>query len=204
MGAAISPSGLLLVIGILSLESGENPRRKALSFLVGSAAFLLIIAMVILFLIKPAIPTAVHHGKLSGIIDIVLGCLVGLAVVWSSFFKRAKKKRRKRKIPYTAVGFSFMLLNTSTLVLFVAACKIVVEGRLGLPETTSLLLAVVTVTLSLMAFPVLITYAMPQQSEKILAPITSVMSSHGSQVARAYFLLMAAYLVTHGVLTVCG
>ncbi|GBE57301.1 hypothetical protein BMS3Abin01_00213 [bacterium BMS3Abin01] len=204
LGAAISPSGILLVMGILSRGGGENQRRKAFSFLVGSTVFLVIVAMVILFLIKPVVPSAVHHGKLSGVIDIVLGGLIALVVVWSAIFKRAKAKRKKRKIPYAAVGFSFMLLNTSTLVLFVAACKIVVEGRLGLPETISLFLVLIAVTLSLMAFPVMISYTMPRQSERILGPITSFMSRYGNQVARVYFLLMAAYLAVHGVLILRG
>jgi threonine/homoserine/homoserine lactone efflux protein len=198
VGGTFSPSGLLLVMAILS--SNENPKRKALSFIIGSSIFLTVLGILIVLLVKPAVQAASHPHKLSGYIDIALGLLI-IILAGKSFLSRNKKapqKKKERKIPYTLVGFSFMLVNTSTLVLFIAASKIIADNRLARPDTILLLLVLIIITMFMISFPVAISFAMPERSERILKPVTSFMSRHGSQIARVYFLLMAFYLIIHG------
>lgn len=199
IGATFSPSGLLLVMGILSSE--EKPRRKALAFLAGAALFLIVLGLVILFILKPAVHQGGHNNRLSAYIDISLGLLIVLIVIRMVLTKKKDKpEKKKRKIPYGAVGFSFMIVNTSTLVLFIAACKIISEGKLGMMDSLVLFAILLLITMFMIAFPVLISYAMPQRSQVVLRPVTAFMSKHGSRIAQIYFLIMAVYLVVHGIL----
>lgn len=198
IGATFSPSGLVLVVGILS--GSENPRRKAFAFVTGSASFLLVLGLAVLLVLKPATGAAPHSHRVSGIIDIVLGLLIVAIVVHGTISKQHEKKGdRRRRVPYGLLGFSFMLVNTSTLVLYVAACKIIVDGGHGLLRNVLLLAVLIAITMFLIAFPVAIAYAAPRGSERILAPVSALMSRYGNRIASVYFLLMAAYLLVRGV-----
>lgn len=198
IGASFSPSGLLLVIGILS--SKGKPRRKALAFLLGSTLLLLVAGLVVLLVLRSSVQASPRSHRVSAIIDIALGLIIVMVVARSVLAKKTDKPvKRERKVPYGLVGFSFMLVNTSTLVLYIAAAKIIAEQGHGLPGSAILLTIIIVVTMSMIALPVLIAYALPQRSERMLKPVSSWLSKHGSQVANAYFMLMAIYLLVRGI-----
>jgi hypothetical protein len=204
VGATFSPSGLLLMMAILS--SKENPRRKALSFLLGATAMLVLLAAIVLLIFRPKVLAAAHPDWLSGLIDILLALLISMLVLVTAFRKKKQvaHQKKKRRIPYMLVGFSFMLVNASTLVLYIAGCKLISESNLEWLESVVLLFVLIVVTMALVSFPVLISYAMPKQSQRILGPVTSFMTRHGNRVAQVYFMLMAAYLMVHGIRIMAG
>lgn len=199
VGATFSPSGLLLVIGILSGK--DRPRRRALAFTAGSALFLLALGLALLLILKPAIHAAPHSHRVSAVIDLVLGGFIILTVAYSALFRRGEKpqKERKRRVPYGLLGFSFMLVNTSTLVLYVAACKVIIDSGHGLFRSLILLVILIAITMLLIALPVATAFIFPRGSDRILAPVSKLMSRYGSRVARIYFLAMGVYLIIRGV-----
>ena len=199
IGATISPTGLLFVMMILSGK--DNPKKKALSFILGATLFLTVLGIIIFFTAKPAIQATNRPDLTSSIIDIVLGLLIVLIVIKSVFFKKKDKttEAKKHKKPYSVIGFLYMFINVSTLIPFIAAIKIIAENKLAPLDDSSLVVAVILITMLMVAFPVIITYAMPKKSEAILGPVNGFMSKHGSTIANVYFMLMAIYLIYAGI-----
>lgn len=199
IGATISPTGLLFVMMILSGK--DNPKKKALSFVLGSTLFLVVLGLLIFFTAKPVVNATGHPDITSSIIDIVLGGIIILIVIKSVFFKNKNKKNenKKDKKPYPVMGFLYMFINISTLIPFIAAIKIVALNKLVPWDDISVVLIVILITMLMVAFPVILTYLMPKESQKVLGPVNIFMSKNGAKIANIYFLLMAVYLIYHGV-----
>ena len=81
----------------------------------------------------------------------------------------------------------------------VAYIGIIAANKLQLMDDFWMVAAVIIITMLMVAFPVIITYAMPKESTKILGPVNVFMSKHGAQIANVYFMLMAVYLIYAGV-----
>jgi hypothetical protein len=45
---------------------------------------------------------------------------------------------------------------------------------------------------------------MPKKSDVVMVPVKSFMAKHGSVIAKGYFLLIAAYLIFHGIREIQG
>lgn len=205
IAATFSPSGLLFVTMILSGK--EKPARHALLFLLGSVIFLTILGMFILLTFKSAVSSSNHPDSLSGAIDIILGFLT-ILIIGRSFISKGKKKSEggdshKRKRPFVVMGFLYMAINASSLVPYIAASKIIADAGLGW-DSLPLLLALILITMLMISFPVAVTILMPAKSERVMTPVKAFMSKHGSQIARAYFLLVGLYLIYHGIRGIQG
>lgn len=200
IGAAISPTGLLFVMMILSGK--DNSKKSALGFVLGGTLFLTILGLFIFFTAKPVVNSTDHPNVTSSIIDIVLGILILGIVVKSVFFKKKNKTddSKKKKRPYPIMGFLYMFINISTLIPFIAAVKIISMNKLVPWDGIAILLITILITMSMIAFPVVITYAMPHKSQKILGPVNSFMAKNGSKIGNVYFALMALYLIYHGIM----
>lgn len=201
IGATINPTGLLFVMMILSEK--DNSKLKALSFVLGSTLFLILLGIFIFFTFKPAINSTNHPNTSSAIVDIVLGLIIILIVIKSVFFKKKvqSEKVSKKRQSYTLLGFLFMIVDISSLIPFIAATKIIANNKLNIFNDFSLVFVVILISMLMMAFPVIVTYIIPKQSEKILGPIKIFMSKNGSKIANVYFLLMAIYLIYRGVVS---
>lgn len=197
--AAISPTGLLLVMSILSGK--ESPVKKSRAFILGAFVFLIALGLLISLTFHPAVQQTSNPGKTSAVIDIVLGLLILGVLVVSVFHKKKEKpaKKKKRKRPYTLLGFGYMLVNYSTLIPYIAAAKIINDGDLGFWEKLPLFVILILITMSLVSLPVAVTWLFPEQSGRILGPVKTFMSRHGRMIANVFFLAMAIYLIVYGV-----
>lgn len=199
IGAAISPTGLLFVMMILSGKG--NSKKSALGFVLGGTLFLTILGLFIFFTAKPVVNSTNHPNFTSSIIDIALGLLIVLIVIKSVFFKKkAKSDEKKKKRPYPLVGFLYMFINVSTLIPFIAAVKIISMNKLVPWDGIAILIGVIIITMAMIAFPVIISYAIPNESQKILGPVNQFMAKNGAKISNVYFSLMALYLIYHGVM----
>jgi hypothetical protein len=198
LAATISPSGLLFVMMILSGK--DRPKIKSLQFILGAAAFLFVLGLFTFLTFKPAINATAHPSLTSAIIDIVFGVLI-LGVIIHSVFGKKKDKtdKKKRNIPYILIGFLYMIINVSTLLPYVAALKIISTNKLGVFDDFWMFIAVLLITMIMIAFPVVITYALPHKSKKILDPTTRFFSRYGTTIANVYFFAIAVYLIVKGV-----
>jgi len=199
IAATFSPSGLLFITMILSGK--EKAQRHALLFLLGAVIFLLILGMVVMETYKSAIGDAAHPGDSSGIIDILFGTMI-ILIITRSLIKKDKPQaepKKQKKRPFVVMGFLYMIINVSTLIPFIAACKIISENQLGFADSLPLFLFLIAVTMLMISFPVIVTLTMPLKSEKVMGPVKSFMSKHGPRIAQVYFLAIGVYLIAHGV-----
>jgi len=198
IATTFNPSGLLFVIMILSGK--VKPVRHAFTFLFGAATFLIVLGLFIMLTFKPAINSTNHPDALSSAIDIALGILV-IVFIGRSFLVKAKPKKtgKASKRPFFIMGMGYMLINASSLIPFIAANKIISENGLGFAESLTIFAALIIIAMTMISFPVLIIVTMPGKSERIMGPVKTFMSKHGSQIARIYFFLMGIYLIAHGV-----
>ena len=203
LAATFSPSGLLFVTMILSGK--QNPKRHAILFLLGAIAFLIVLGIFLLVTFKPAIEAASQPDKRSGYLDIAFGILIIIFIGQGLIFAKKKKPEKKqRKSPFLILGFGFMIINTSTLIPYIAACKIISDGGLAAAEDLALLAILIAITMLMISFPVIITVLMPKKSDVVMVPVKSFMAKHGSVIAKGYFLLIAAYLIFHGIREIQG
>jgi hypothetical protein len=200
VAAAVSPAGLLAVMAILSGKG--NARRNSLFFLLGSMLLLVATGLIVILFFHRAVHASSHSKEISAWIDIALGCLIIMIVAFQVLYKGGKEEKKEEphphKRPYFVIGFLYMMVNTSTLIPFIAACKIIGADRLALAYNITLLAFVVAVTTSLIAIPVILSYAAPNRSEAILGPVKSFMNKHGGRIAQVFFLLIAVYLLLRG------
>ncbi len=195
--AAINPTGLLLVMSILS--SKEDPGKKSRSFLLGALMFLIVLGLLITFTFHPAVQQAKNPNRISAAIDVLLGLLIFLALGISKFGKRKDKpKKKQRKRPFAVIGFLYMLLNASTLIPFIAATKIISDQEPGFWDKLPLFAVLVLITMSMISLPVIVSSLFPEQAERVLGPLKSFMARHGRTVADVFFLAMAVYLFIYG------
>ncbi|MHB8791981.1 MAG: GAP family protein [Thermoleophilia bacterium] len=199
LAATFSPSGLLFVTMILS--GMNSPKKHAIQFLLGACLFLIVLGSVLLVTFKPAIEAASQPDKRSGYLDIAFGVLIIIFIGQGLMFGKKKKpeKKNKRKQPFFIMGFGFMIINTSTLIPFIAACKIISDGGLAVLDDIALVAFLIATTMLMISFPAIISILMPKKSDIVMGPVKSFMSKHGSVIAKGYFLLIAAYLIFHGI-----
>lgn len=200
LAATISPSGLLFVTLILSGK--ESPKRHAVLFLLGAITFLIVLGSFLLVTFKPAIDAASQPDRRSGYLDIAFGLLIIIFIGQGLVFgkkKKPEKEEKKRKRPFLILGFGFMIINTSTLIPFIAACKIISDSDLPAAADLILLAFLILTTMLMISFPVIITVLMPKKSDVVMVPVKDFMQKHGSVIAKGYFLLIAAYLIFHGI-----
>ncbi|MEI6237163.1 MAG: GAP family protein [Candidatus Saccharibacteria bacterium] len=199
LAATISPSGLLFVMMILSGK--DKPKTKSLQFVLGAAAFLFILGLITFLTFKPAINATAHPSATSAIIDIIFGVLILGVIVHSVFGKKKDKTdNKKHNIPYILIGFLYMIINVSTLLPYVAALKIISTNKLGVFDDFWMFIVVLLITMLMVSFPVVITYALPNSSKKILDPTTRFFSKYGKTIANVYFFAIAIYLIAKGVI----
>ncbi|KNZ40310.1 GAP family protein [Acetobacterium bakii] len=200
IGAAFSPTGLLFVMMILSGK--ENSKKGALGFVLGGTLLLTLVGLFLFFTAQPVMNATRHPNLTSSIIDIGLGILILLIVALSFFFKKKPKIKapNNKKRPYPIIGFFYMSINLSTLIPFIAAVKIISVNKLALWDNFAIFLVTVVITMSMIAFPVVISYAMPQESKKILDPMNAFIVKNGAKLGDVFFALVAVYLICHGVI----
>jgi len=200
IGAAFSPTGLLFVMMIISGKG--NSKKSALGFVLGGTLFLTLLGLFLFFTAKPVVNSTNHPDLTSSIIDICLGILILLIATKSFFFKKKPKTKaaQNKNRPYPMIGFFYMAVNVSTLIPFIAAVKIISVNKLALWDNIAIFLVTVVIAMSMIAFPVVISYAMPKESQKILVPAGVFMAKNGTKLGNGFFALIAVYLIYHGVM----
>jgi hypothetical protein len=204
IAATFSPSGLLFVTMILSGK--DRPVKNSVVFLSGAILFLIALGSFIMVAYNSAVTSKGHPGTFAGAIDILLGLLIIVVIGRSLIFKKKEKtvEKKQGRRPYLIMGFLFMLINASSLIPFIAASKIIAENDIGFVNALIAFIALILITMFMVSFPVLVILLMPGRSEKVMVPVKSFISRHGTQVAQAYYFLIALYLIYKGVTGIRG
>lgn len=202
LAASMSPTGLLFVMMILAGDSGV---RHGTRFLAGATVTLVILGLlVVLAWNKGASEAGSHHALASGIADILLGVAVIALLAKAIFMKKASSSihAHPSRRPYLILGALYMATNFSTLIPFIAAGRIIAEDNLEHGGEIVLLVPLILITMAMITFPVLLTRIAPHGSQVVLDPLNRFMSRYGARITEVIFLVIAIYLVLHGVVTI--
>lgn len=201
LAASVNPTGLLFIMMILSGEAGL---RHGARFLTGATLMLVVLGLlVVLAWDKGASEASDHRSLASGIADILLGVAVIVLLAKAIFMKKASSPRlRQGRRPWLALGVLYMLTNFSSLIPFIAAARIIGDGSLSPWEELVLLVPLILIAMTMVTFPVAANWLAPQKSQRVLEPLGRFMSRYGARITEGIFLVIAAYLVLHGVVTI--
>jgi len=142
-------------------------------------------------------------SKVNGYIDLALGILCLLAIPFSI---RKPKEQETPKVESDlkasrafSLGSFAMIVNTSTLIIYISGLHAISAAKLE-PFDDVVALALLTLfTLTSLLMPIIIYFAFPDRSEKVLTSLRVWLSRHSKVIEIAVLLIIGVYLVIQGV-----
>jgi hypothetical protein len=207
VGAAISPT--LLALQLLVLTGSTKPVARAWALAAGSALVLALFALLGLTLLNHLHPAEHHHRSLRGavIMFIAAGLLAALAI----------RTLRHRPLPadehtsrtagrletaptywFVGVGAVGMVLNFSTLILFLPALHEITRSTATLAARTVVFAVLFVVTLAPVLAPVSLVAVLGDRAAPALAATHTFVTRHSRQIGIAIELVFATYLTVRG------
>ena len=205
LGAAISPTMLAAIVLVLS---GRHGRARAVVFTIGNVLVLTAVGIGGLILFQRATEHASsgNTSAASAAIDVVLGAV--LIVLAARMVLRHHDDNVKHPgggddqlhlRRYFIFGVGMMVVNVSTLVLFIAATKEIAVAHVS-DADRAVALAFLVVVASVTAWlPTLLTFLAPQASQRVLGKIGDYAKRHGRQVGGVIVAAIGVYLIVKGI-----
>jgi hypothetical protein len=197
LAASVSPIAIMFLISILSKR---HARRNSLIFLLGYTLTLTALGIVGVFVFH--LGSGGGTSKVNGYIDLVLGIICLLAIPFSI---RKPKKQEATEVESdlkTSRAFSLgsfaMIVNTSTLIIYIPGLHAIAAAGLE-PFDDIIALALLTLfTLTSLIIPIIIYFALPERSEKVLASFHVWLSKHSKMIGTVVLLAIGVYLLIQG------
>jgi Sap, sulfolipid-1-addressing protein len=203
VGAALSPTILGVIVLVLS---GPHGRARAAVFLVGNVLVVSVLGTVLLVLCRHAAQSG-SKGQVSAAsaaVDVALGIILLLLAMRAVLHHGGDRTRHPSPHPeprlgrYAAYGVAMMLVNISTLALFIPAVKDIAVARVGVADEV-LTLAGLVVAVTVTAWgPLLLSLVAPATADRVLAAISGFVGRHGSAIAATVLAVFGAYLLIKG------
>jgi Sap, sulfolipid-1-addressing protein len=198
LGASVSPVAVTLLITVMFRAQA---RRNSLLFLLGFTLTLLAIGIIVATVFNRAGSGGTGHAD--GYVDLALGLLC-LALI-------PLPLRRKRGQAADDVeqdlkasraffrGIIAMLINTSTMVLYIAGVHEISAAKLGAAGNVLALAILTLVTLVTLIIPIVIYFAFPRKSEQVLGKLNAWLFKHMKEIGVAVLLVFGIYLLVKGI-----
>jgi Sap, sulfolipid-1-addressing protein len=208
IGAAISPT--LLALQLLVLTGATQPIARAWALVAGSAlvlALFSILGLTVLDHLHPAEPN--HHSVRGAVIMFTAaGLLVSLAV--RSLLHRpmpaeehgSRTAERLATAPtywFVGAGAIGMVVNFSTLVLFVPALHEITRSSVGLVGRALAFVLLFVIVLLPVLVPVVLVSVLGERAQPALEAVHGFVARHARHIGIALELVFAFYLVARGV-----
>lgn len=209
LGAAVSPTLAALVIAVLA--SGRDTLRRGVALTAGAAIPLVVIAAIVLLTLHAAgaADGAPKHETTGGVVDLVAAVVLAylaFRALQPTGTAQEHQAERAEHAPggparYVGLGIGVMLVNFSTLALYVPAVK-----DIGRADDVSVVgeLAALTVVIVIVLIPAWVPVALrgafPAQAQRILKPLGRWMHDHQRALGGGVSAVFAAYLFVRGVL----
>ncbi|MGK2939303.1 MAG: GAP family protein [Solirubrobacteraceae bacterium] len=208
LGAAVSPTLAALVIAVLA--SGDEPVRRGVALAAGAAIPLVLIAAVVLLTMHAAgvAEPGSGHRTLDGVVDLVFGVLLA-GVAWRALqpTPTPQEQQAARAVDaagctarHVALGVGIMVMNFSTLVLFVPAMKDIARADVETVQEVAAVVVVLVIVLIPAWVPVALRVAFPDRTARVLRPLGRWMHDHQRALGGWVSAALAAYLALRGVL----
>ncbi|MEX2275165.1 MAG: GAP family protein [Actinomycetota bacterium] len=210
LGAALSPT--ILIVTVLMLASPREARLRALLFTLGCAIVIVALGLIGLAVIgSVAKPDPGAKDTLKGWIDLAAGIVLAVFGVRLLLVKKrtrnevtadeqAKEPAKARPVwQAVPLGAAMMLLNTSSLALYVPILKELAHADLR-PSGRLIVLAIVDAIILLPALiPIALTLVAPKTAARALASVQRLATRYARRLSGAIFAALGLYLVYRGI-----
>lgn len=225
IGAAVSP--VMLAATILILSGRERPLRRAIVFALGATLVLSAIGIFTVFVLGAATrggsadgnQTRTHTDSIDVAFGVLLLALAGRQVT------RILKGRAKPDAPdahdapddeeieaavpehgtatikYLAGGAAAMLLNFSTVVIYIPAIRILAGDQYTGADQAVGFVFVTLVAMSLVLVPIGLYAVAPGAAARILEPIGRWTKLHSKEIGAVILFVIGVYLIFKGIST---
>jgi threonine/homoserine/homoserine lactone efflux protein len=201
LGASISPVAITLLITVMFRD---HAKRNSLLFLFGFTLTLLAIGAVFVTFFHAA--GSGGTSKIDGYIDISLG-VICFALVPFAIKKKSKPPKEAGEQELRAYmaftrGIIAMLINTSTLVIYIAGMHEISSAKLGLDDTILAMAVLTSITLVTLIVPIAIYFIFPQRSQKVLNSARTWLLGHAKVIGAVILVIFGAYFLTKGIIAI--
>ncbi len=212
LAGAISPTVLAVVLVVLSEK--RYPKLRGLAFLAGTTTVVVAISLLVVFVFGSAVPDSQKgsNSDLSGYIDLGFAVLL-LALAALTFSRRNHPHKEHHdssqepgaRLPrFYAIGAVIMLLNFTTLAVFLPALKEIAIDKVSDADRVTALVVVDLIVLTPAWLPVLLYLVSPNLARKVLNPLNDFLQRHRVAVGVGICLVFAAYLAYLGIKALTG
>jgi hypothetical protein len=208
LGAAVSPTVLVGIILILSIS--DRPKLSGIAFYIGAISLLLIVVVAGMILGKGvAVASGRPPSMTSAYIDLAIGIfliLLGIRRVIkkgdgldTSKFLGKSKSAGSEFMKNMILGVGIFAVNFTTTVLVFAAGKDIGLSSAGFADKLTVIFILTIITLLVIEIPLLVYFAMPDRSEKILEPLNVWMQNNTRYLMAAVMFAFGIYLSIKGI-----
>ena len=204
-GAAVSPT--LLGMQLLVLTGRRSPLARAWAVVVGCAFVLGVFGV----LAGTVLQGGGHHraSVTSGVIKLAAAGLLAFLGVRQILRRPTAGEKHKDATgsrfanaatpSYVWIGALAMLVNFSTLILFIPAVHDVTRSRVPFPDQVVAFAALALITLLPALVPPLIVGAMGKRADPLLDRLNRAVTRHARQIGAAICFAFAVYLGVKGI-----
>jgi hypothetical protein len=207
VGAAISPT--LLALQLMVLTGTTRPRARAWAVAAGSALVLAVFSLLGLTVLNHLHPAAHGHRSVRGavIMFIAAGLLVVMAV--RSLLHRPTSAERQKSHTagrlataptywFVGVGAVGMVVNFSTLVLYLPALHEITRSTGGLGDRVVAFALLFVITLTPVLAPLGVVSVLGARADPALQATHAFVTRHARQIGTVIEVVFAAYLLVRG------
>ncbi len=208
IGAAISPT--LLALQLLVLTGSTKPVARAWALAAGSALVLAVFALLGLTLLNHLHPAEHHHHSVHGAVVMFIAAALLAALAVRTLRRRpmpadehtSRTAGRLQTAPtywFVGVGAVGMVLNFSTLVLFLPALHEITRSTTTMADRVVAFAVLYVITLTPVVAPVTLVALLGDRATPALEATHRFVTRHSRQIGIAIEVVFAAYLTLRGI-----
>ena len=207
VGAAISPT--LLALQLLVLTGAHQPRARAWALAAGAALVLgafSVLGLTVLDHLRPAEHD--HHSLRGALIMFIAGGLLALLAVRALIRRPTSAEQHQSRSTgrldtaptywFVGVGAVGMVVNFSTLVLFIPALHEITRSSADLAARVLVFAVLFVITLLTVLLPVGLVTVFGARATPVLQSTHTFVTRHSRQIGVAIEVVFAAYLIGRG------
>ena len=205
LGAAISPT--LFALEVLVLSGRRHPVSRGWAVAGGAAAMLLLYALLGLTVLEHVVHRR-GHSATDAAIDLGAALLLALLAIRAlrrhptaaeSHNRMASRMVDEPTISFWGLGAFAMLVNFSTLVLFLAALHQISHSSIDLVEKAVVGVILILIALLPVLLPVLLVTTLGHRADPVLLRVNEFVGSHARQITAGIEILFCVLLIFKGI-----
>jgi Sap, sulfolipid-1-addressing protein len=201
LGAAVSPT--LFALAVLVLSGHRHPVSRGWAVAGGAAAVLIVYALLGVTVLEHVVHRR-NHSVTDAAIDLGAALLLALLAIRAlrrhpmaaeSHNRMASRMIDAPTVSFWCVGAFAMLVNFSTLVLFLAALHRISHSSVDLAEKAVVVIILILITLLPVLLPVLLVAILGHKADPALSRLNEFVSGHARRITAGVEILFCLLLL---------